>query len=86
MKKIATSFLVLSLLAGVLVPAEPGLPDRPQHEGKVVLFRNLHANSKLSDDIENAGDELLPSKAIPYVHPHGLDFRAITDHHKAEGG
>ena len=67
----------------LLHPAEPGFPDRPQHAGKIVLFSNLHAHSKLSDDIENAGYELLPSKAFPYAQQHGLDFLEITDHHKA---
>ncbi len=85
MKKIAASFFILSLLGGVWIPADPCLPDRPQHEGKVVLFGNLHAHSKLSDDIKGAGDELLPSKAFQYAHLHGLDFLAITDHHNATG-
>ena len=84
MKTTVTTLLLSALFAGVLLPCESALPDRPQHDGKVVLFGNLHAHSKLSDDIENAGDEMLPSKAFPYAHQHGLDFLAITDHHKAD--
>jgi len=83
MKTIAILFLAFSLLAGVWISAERSLPERPQHEGKVVLFGNLHAHSKLSDDVDGEEDELLPSKAFPYAQQHGLDFLAITDHHKA---
>lgn len=57
--------------------------QRPTHDGKVVLFGNLHAHSKLSDDISGAGNEMLPSKAFQYAFEHGVDFLAITDHHKA---
>lgn len=31
------------------------------------------------------GDEGLPDKAFPFAHKHGLDFLAITDHHKGLG-
>ncbi len=57
--------------------------EKPSHDDKVVLFGNLHAHSKLSDDIKHVGDEMLPDKAFPYAHQNGLDFLAITDHHKA---
>jgi hypothetical protein len=70
---LATAFLFVS----------PALAERPSHEGKTLLFGNLHAHSKLSDDITSSGNELLPVKAYPYAHEHGLDFLAITDHHKA---
>ncbi len=53
-------------------------------EGKTVLFGNLHAHSKLSDDISNAGDDMLPIRAFEYADEHGLDFLAITDHQKAD--
>jgi len=48
------------------------------------MFGNLHAHSKLSDDVINAGDDMLPIVAFRYAHQHGLDFLAISDHHKAD--
>lgn len=70
--------LALLALAIASVGAAP-----PSYDGKVVLFGNLHAHSKLSDDIRNVGDEMLPIRAFEYAHAHGLDFLAISDHHKA---
>lgn len=62
------------------------LAERPQHDGKVVLFGNLHAHSALSDDVpQELMDEMSPKTAFEYAHQHGLDFLAITDHHKGKG-
>jgi hypothetical protein len=58
--------------------------QRPTHEGKVLLFGNLHAHSQLSADVQSSDDEMLPSKAFKYAHENGLDFLAISDHHKAD--
>jgi len=71
--------------AAVLVSGglEPARAQRPKHRGKVAMFGNLHAHSKLSGDIQNAGDEMLPARAFAYAQKHGLDFLAISDHHKA---
>jgi hypothetical protein len=57
--------------------------DRPTHDGKVVLFGNLHAHSNLSDDVEVKLPEMVPDKAFDYARTHGLDFLALSDHHKA---
>src|SRR5687768_13119010 len=57
--------------------------DRPAFQGHVALFGNLHSHSKLSDDVEGAGDEMLPSAAFAHAHENGLDFLASSDHHKA---
>ena len=86
MKQSPASLVLFSLIITLCRVSQPvcaQVPVRPSHEGKVVLFGNLHAHSKLSDDIAGAGDELLPSEAFKYAHAHGLDFLAITDHHKA---
>ena len=66
----------MSIATEIWVPPFTGTPP------KVVLFGNLHAHYKLSDDIKNAGDNMLPIKAFEYAHANGLDFLAITDHHQ----
>jgi hypothetical protein len=58
--------------------------QRPSHDGKILLFGNLHAHSQLSADVESSDDEMLPAKAFKYAHENGLDFLAISDHHKAD--
>lgn len=72
-------FLAILMLSGNILC----IAERPSYESKVVLFGNLHAHSKLSRDISGAGDEMLPIRAFEYAHSHGLDFLAISDHHKA---
>jgi hypothetical protein len=57
---------------------------RPQFDGKVALFGNLHAHSALSDDTKVSDrPNMTPAAAYAYAHQHGLDFLALTDHHKA---
>lgn len=73
----------LSFISCFIVAAAAVSAERPKHDGKVVLFGNLHAHFKLSDDIRNVGDEMMLIRAFEYAHSHGLDFLAITDHHKA---
>ncbi|MCI0364797.1 MAG: hypothetical protein L0219_13030 [Phycisphaerales bacterium] len=76
--------MIVGALCGLQVTAANAQPTpRPAHDGKVVLFGNLHAHSKLSDDVNNAGNEMLPIRAFEYAQAHGLDFLAISDHHKA---
>ena len=50
---IALSVALFLISAGGVSYAE-----RPSHDGKVLLFGNLHAHSKLSDDIHGAGNEM----------------------------
>lgn len=58
--------------------------QRPEHDGKIVLFGNLHAHSGLSGDFRKQGaPNRLPLNAFQYAQQKGLDFLAITDHHKA---
>lgn len=76
-----TRSLPLSLL--LLASAVSVAAEAPSYEGKVVLFGNLHAHSKLSDDISGVGDEMLPARAFEYADAHGVDFLAISDHQKA---
>jgi hypothetical protein len=78
-KRICLALSLLLFVSGSSLLAA----NHPTHEGKVLLFGNLHAHSKLSDDVDNATDEFLPLKAFRYAHQHGLDFLAISDHHKA---
>ncbi len=71
-------------LVGCTAPGgEEAFSQTTAFDGKVVLFGNLHAHSKLSDDIRNAADDMLPVRAFEYADEHGLDFLAITNHHKA---
>lgn len=74
------------IVTGLLLsPWGPGAyAQGREFEGKTVLFGNLHAHSKLSDDIANAGDDMLPIHAFEYADEHGLDFLAVTDHQKAD--
>lgn len=77
---------VVLLLALILCPcAAPAnaQPARSTRDGKVVLFGNLHAHSKLSDDVTHTGPDMTPAAAFAYAQAHGIDFLAITDHHKA---
>lgn len=73
----------LSVFLAVTSVASLCYAQRPTHDGKVLLFGNLHAHSQLSDDVQSTGDAMSPLKAFQYAHQHGLDFLAISDHHKA---
>lgn len=53
---------------------------KPVFEGQTVLFGNLHAHSKLSDDVNNPPPGMTPLEGFSYAHRNGLDFLAITDH------
>lgn len=55
----------------------------PTFEGKTLLFGNLHAHSRLSDDVHGAGADMLPMRAFEYADAHGIDFLAISDHQQA---
>lgn len=57
--------------------------QHPELDGQVLLFGNLHAHSALSDDVDERGEEMKPARAFAYADAHGLDFLAISDHHKA---
>lgn len=79
--------LGLSTLASLahLAGAAPGpFQARPTFDGNVALFGSLHNHSALSDDT-NAAErpQLAPVTAWEYARSHGIDFLAITDHHKA---
>jgi hypothetical protein len=57
---------------------------RPTFDGKPALFGSLHNHSALSDDTTaSERPQLAPLTGWEYVRTHGLDFLAITDHHKA---
>src|SRR6187399_1340649 len=58
---------------------------RPTFDGKVVLFGNLHSHSALSDDIAHGTHGVPPLEGFKYADDHGLDFLAISDHHKPPG-
>jgi hypothetical protein len=77
------TLIALAVLASCISIVSAAI-QRPTHDGKTVMFGNLHAHSKLSDDVANAGDDMLPIAAFRYAHRHGLDFLAISDHHKAD--
>lgn len=69
--------------AGLAGEGAVAVRERPTHEGKVVLFGNLHAHSVLSDDVPDTLLEAKPLAGFDYARTHGLDFLAITDHHMA---
>ncbi len=83
----------LGCTAGASAPDEGAAPsgvsatlsgwNRPTHEGRVVLFGNLHAHSTLSDDVPDTTADTTPQKGFEYAKAHGLDFLAISDHHMA---
>jgi len=72
----------VALIAGT-APVFAQLDVDHEHDGKVVLFGNLHAHSNLSKDIKPFDASLSPKKAFQYAKDHGLNFLAISDHHKA---
>ncbi len=70
--------LLLFSFGTSLVFAEP-----PGYKGKIVLFGNLHAHSALSDDVHKPMTEMSPELAFTFASQNGIDFLAISDHHKA---
>ena len=74
-------FLVVCFV--VVLCGSTALADPPSYKGKMVLFGNLHAHSALSDDVSDPSSELSPLQAFIYADQHGLDFLALSDHHKA---
>ena len=74
--------LLLLIFAGAYV-AGPATAEFPSYEGNTVLFGNLHAHTALSDDVRDPDNELSPAQAFKYAREHGLDFLALSDHHKA---
>ena len=78
---LAFAIALLALLAVLPALAQPG-PDH-EHDGKVVMFGNLHAHSHLSDDIQPFDKNLSPRSGFRSAKANGLDFLAISDHHKA---
>lgn len=57
--------------------------DKEQFGGKHLLFGNLHAHSSLSDDVHHRDVDMRPESAFAYARDNGLDFLALSDHHKA---
>lgn len=73
------------IMACCLVMVEPiSSQDDGKYYNMHIAFGNLHAHSSLSDDVHYDDEEMSPIKAFEYAHSNGLDFLAITDHHKAE--
>ncbi|MFC1664842.1 hypothetical protein ACFL17_04350 [Pseudomonadota bacterium] len=58
------------------------LSSARQFDGKTILFGNLHAHSNLLDDVRSSDQIFSPRKASEYARNHGLNFLAISDHHK----
>lgn len=77
MTKLFSTFVVLTLLV-VIAAAEP-----PSYKGKIVLFGNLHAHSAQSDDVGDPNNQMSPLQAFTFASQNGIDFLAISDHHKA---
>lgn len=77
MQLITSVFLVLLFVTNYAIAA-----DR-EHGSHIVLFGNLHAHSELSDDVNVNDGSMLPGIAYQSAMNVGLDFIAITDHHKA---
>src|SRR5688572_13045464 len=76
--------LVLSCSASSNQPSpSAGQPtaNRPSHDGKTLLFGNLHSHSVLSDDVSDATAGAQVLDGFTYAQAHGLDFLAISDHH-----
>lgn len=67
----------------VMEPNAPQVAGR-SYDGLVVLFGNLHAHSRLSDDVRQQFRHLMgPQQAYTYARQNGLDFLALSDHHQA---
>src|SRR5688572_15502350 len=74
----------LALSAAACLAAPVAGQARPTVDGKVALFGGLHHHSALSDDVRAADrPNMSPVQAWDYVRTHGLDFIALSDHHKA---
>ena len=71
------------LLAFLPLLAANAGAESPSYKGKMVLFGNLHAHSKLSDDVRDPNNEMSPLQAFTFAGQNGVDFLAISDHHKA---
>lgn len=78
MKKIYLTILLVFNTTGLEVIAQ----QRATYENMVVTFGNFHAHSILSADVRGNYNTLSPETAFKYAHQNGLDFLAITDHHK----
>jgi hypothetical protein len=78
---------LLVLLPALFGGAPSAAAEPPAHGGMVVLFGNLHSHSNLSDDTSNVPDAELAQMTCRFgfenARTHGLDFLAVTDHHKA---
>jgi len=76
--------LLILLVVGIATAAE-----RPTHDGKVVLFGDLHTHSVLSKDFKapkETKSKQKPSAAFEYAKSKGLDFLAVTDHQQQDDG
>jgi hypothetical protein len=68
----------------LMAPSLAGQAGRPIHDGRIALFGGMHHHSALSDDVPAADrPRMSPVQAWDYARTHGLDFLALTDHHKA---
>ena len=78
------TFAVVVALATLGATATAHAAER--YAGKVVMFGNLHAHSAHTDDVGGtlrSDPKMQPPQAWKTAQDGGLDFLAITDHHKA---
>ena len=79
----ARVLLMITVIVTFVGLVNLAIADSPTYKGHTVLFGNLHAHSALSDDVSDPANELTPDKAFTYARKNGLDFLALSDHHKA---